>query len=163
MFPKLQGRGREAVEIDAETMAFLTQPVMLIIASADTDRRPSIARAIGLVPRGSDVLDLIFSRWQWPTIAHDVEATGRLAVTASRPSDYVTYQFKGRAELRDAGAEEVAIVRDYCAAVIETLKGQGVPDWMVARWTIDRDLAVARLNIDEAYVQTPGPRAGTSL
>ena len=119
-------------------------------------------RVLGLLV-GADACDLVFSRWQWPAIARDVVASGRLALTASRPSDYVTYQLKGRAELCEAGAEAAAVAREYCASVAETLGGQGVPEWMVARWTIDRDLAVARLRIDEAYVQTPGPRAGTAL
>ena len=151
------------MQLDGEMLEFLSSPVLFIVCAADADRRPAIARGLGVLGRGPDELDLILSRWQWPDAVRNIASSGRLAVTAARASDYVSYQLKGSATVRDADAEEVECARRYWAAISDTLVRGNVPACIAAQWAPDRDMVAARLRISEAYVQTPGPLAGTSL
>lgn len=108
-------------------------------------------------------LDLMVAGWQWPeTLAH-VRATGRLAATFSRPSDYETYQLKGRAGLRRADEDDLRLAERYRAEVEGLLTAQGVAPAAAAHWLIARDLAVVRLGVEEIHVQTPGPGAGAAV
>ena len=151
------------MQLSAETSRFLVSPVTIVIASSDSERRPTVGRGLGIRVGSPTHLDVIFSRWQWPRVAADLAQTRRLAVTCARPSDYVTYQVKGNADLRAAHADDVAHATRYCQEIRAVLAGLGVAPSAVAQWTAIKDLAVAMLEVTEAYVQTPGPKAGTAL
>jgi hypothetical protein len=151
------------MELDDATLDFFAGPVLLMVASVDQNRRPAIGRAMGLIVRSADTLDILVSRWQWPRVLDNVAASRRLAVTASRASDYLTYQLKGAASLRESGIEEKNASRRYHDAVRAELGQLNVPVWISGQWSADRDMMAVELRIAEAYVQTPGPLAGTSL
>ena len=151
------------MQLDQETLRFLAGPVMIIIGSSDGRNRPAIGRGLGIRGHGPAEIDLVFSRWQWPRTAADIAETRRLAVTCSRPSDYVTYQVKGRATLRDAEKEHIARADAYRTDICAVLTGLGIVPAAIAQWTVSEDLVVARLKVTEAYLQTPGARAGTAL
>jgi hypothetical protein len=151
------------MKLNDDILQFLTSPVMIIIGTRDAANRPAIARGLGASTRNDGAIEVAFCRWQWPQTARNIEATGALAVTCTRPSDYVSYQLKGEAALQPADACAQRRAQAYCQDIHEMLAGLGVPAHMVAQWTSDRDLVVARLSVREAYVQTPGARAGTAL
>ncbi|WP_126174472.1 hypothetical protein [Altericroceibacterium xinjiangense] len=151
------------MQLDQETLRFLASPVMIIIGSSDSGNRPAIGRGLGVLGRGPGEIDLVFSRWQWPRTAENVAETRRLAVTCSRPSDYVTCQVKGKARLLVAEKEHIARADAYRTDISAVLNGLGVARATIAQWTVPEDLVVARLEVAEAYLQTPGPRAGTAL
>ena len=151
------------MDLDEATLEFLAGPVLLMACAADGDRRPAIGRGMGVIVRAPDALDLIVSRWQWPRLVANVESSERLALTASRASDYATYQVKGSASVREADAGELGAARRYQAAIRAELGRGNVPAWISGQWVADREMATVRLRVAEAYLQTPGPRAGTSL
>ncbi|WP_114853033.1 pyridoxamine 5'-phosphate oxidase family protein [Bosea caraganae] len=151
------------IQIDAETARFLASPVMIILGTADSLGRPAIGRGLGCRFHTDGRMELAFSRWQWPRTAADIAATGQLAATWARPSDYVSYQLKGRAELREAGPGERDAAQRYCSDVSGVLTGLGVAPEQVAHWLTTQDLVLARLTVTEAYIQTPGQRAGVAL
>lgn len=94
--------------LDDERRAFLVSPVMIIVAGCGADLRPSTARALGARLGEGDVVELVASRWQWPTLVEDVARRGGVAVTFVRPNDYATYQAKGRGRVRAAGPDDLA-------------------------------------------------------
>jgi hypothetical protein len=151
------------MKLDGEILDFLASPVLLIVCAADRERRPAIGRGIGLLVEGPDELDLVLSRWQWPDLVRNIETSGRLALTACRASDYVCFQFKGTARVREAGATELECASAYWSAIDRSLRQEKVPPSIAAQWTPDRELVAARLRIIESYIQTPGPLAGASL
>ena len=151
------------MNLDEATLDFISGPVLLMACATDGDRRPAIGRAMGVIVQAPDTLDLIVSRWQWPQLVANAASSARLALTASRASDYVTYQVKGSALVRDAGAAELDAARHYHAAISEELGRGNVPAWISGQWAADREMVTLILSVAEAYVQTPGPRAGTSL
>ena len=151
------------MRLSEDIVGFVTSPVMIVLGSRDAANRPAIGRGLGIAARGDDLLDIVFCRWQWPRTAGDIDATGTLALTCARPSDYVSYQLKGDASLRAADAADRDLARAYRQDIAEVLIGLGVAPHMIAQWSSDRDLAVARLRVGTGYIQTPGTRAGTGL
>lgn len=149
------------MRLDDELIDFLARPLMCIIAAADNERRPATGRGVGVrVLDDRETIDVIFSGWQWPKLEACVRQTGRLAATFVSPSDYRTFQIKGRAAMREFGAAELAIADCFIASATDELSALGVPLPSIAQWLTARDAKVTRIDIGEIYVQTPGPRAG---
>lgn len=151
------------MKLDSELAEFLSGPVLLVLCAADAARRPSIARGMGAIVCGPNEVDVTISRWQWPDAVRNIAVSGRLALTASRASDYVTYQLKGSATVREADGEEIERARRYWASAAEALGRENVPPYITGQWAPDRDMVTASLRVAELYVQTPGPQAGTAL
>jgi len=87
--------------------AFIESPVMQIIGSANAARKPEVARGAGAwASPDRKSLSMIVSAWQWPQTIAYFRDNCRAAATFTRPSDYVSYQVKGTAELRPAPPEE---------------------------------------------------------
>ncbi|SSC66983.1 pyridoxamine 5'-phosphate oxidase family protein [Ciceribacter selenitireducens] len=147
--------------LDSELAAFIESPVMQIVGTADAARRPGIARGVGAWCTGRGAVDLVLSAWQWPQTIANIEENGRIAVTFSRPSDYVTYQIKGMAILRPASPAEIERSAGYTVSIVSTLMRNGLLPEIIAPWLTARDAVVATIRISSVYVQTPGAQAGT--
>ncbi len=148
--------------LDAELAAFIESPVMQVVGTANTTRRPGIARGVGAWRASDrDTIELVLSAWQWPETIANIEANGRIAVTFSRPSDYVTYQIKGMATLRPANDGEIERSAGYTVAIVSALMRNGLLPEIIAPWLTTRDAMVATIRISSVYVQTPGAQAGT--
>lgn len=149
------------MRLDDDLLAFLQRPLMCIIAAVDGAGRPSAARGVGFhVLEDRERIDVIFSGWQWPRIEPSVRKTQRLAATFVSPSDYVTFQIKGPAEMRDAEDSDDERAAQFINAATDELTELGVPPAVIAPWLTARDAKVVRLGTSEIYVQTPGPHAG---
>lgn len=136
---------------------------MCIIAAVDREGRPSAGRGIGLnVLDDRETIDVIFSGWQWPRLESSVRETGRLAVTFVSPSDYMTFQIKGAAAMRETGPSDLDHAERFMADATQALSSLGVPPAIIAPWLTARDAKIARLDAGEIYIQTPGPYAGMS-
>jgi hypothetical protein len=150
--------------INAEFASFMESAVMIIVGTCDDALRPQIARAVGvIVDRATGGLDLIVSDWQWPETIANVRRNGRLAVTFARPSDYVSYQVKGRATVIPASAAHLACAARYVEAMTATLVGNGLDARVTVPWLVDREPAALRLAAEMIFVQTPGDKAGQRL
>lgn len=151
------------MRLDDELLEFLQRPLMCILAAVDGEGRPSAGRGIGLhVLEDRETIDVIFSAWQWPRLETCVQQTGRLAVTFVSPSDYVTFQIKGPAAMRDTETADLDQADRFMADATSALASLGVPPPIIAPWLTARDARVARLAASEIYIQTPGPHAGMS-
>ncbi|WP_138468584.1 pyridoxamine 5'-phosphate oxidase family protein [Poseidonocella sp. HB161398] len=149
------------MRIDDDLIDFFGQPLMCIIAAADSAGRPAAGRGIGFELLGDrETIDVIFSGWQWPEIARGIEETGRMAATFVSPSDYVSFQLKGMARMRATLDADLVRSEAFMAAATAELAGLGVAPHMILPWLTARGACVARLAVSEIYVQTPGPLAG---
>ena len=150
--------------IDAELASFMESAVMIIVGTCDDALRPQIGRAAGaIVDRATGRVDLIVSDWQWPETIANVRRNGRLAVTFARPSDYVSYQVKGRATVIPPSAAHRACAARYVEAMTATLVGNGLDARVTTPWLVDREPAALRLAAEMIFVQTPGDKAGQRL
>jgi len=150
--------------IDSELASFMESAVMIIVGTCDDALRPQIGRAVGaVVDRATGGVDLIVSDWQWPETIANVRRNGRLAVTFARPSDYVSYQVKGRATVIPTSAAHRACAARYVEAMTATLVGNGLDARVTGPWLVDREPAALRLAAETIFVQTPGDKAGQRL
>lgn len=150
-----------AVQLDDTILTFFRRPLMCIVAGTDADGRPSAGRGIGFdVLDDRQSIDVIFSAWQWPRLESDIRQTGRIAATFVSPSDYVSFQLKGRAAMQDTGAHHLDRAERFIMAATNELESLGVPRHIIAAWLTAREARVARIAIREIYIQTPGPLAG---
>ena len=150
--------------IDAELASFMESAVMIIVGTCDNALRPQIGRAVGaIVDQATGGVDLIVSDWQWPETIANVRRNGRLAVTFARPSDYVSYQVKGRATVITAAASDRACAARYVRAMTAILVGNGLDVRVTAPWLVDREPVALRLVAEMIFVQTPGDKAGKML
>lgn len=149
------------MRLDDKLLDFFKRPLMCIVAVADEARRPSAGRGVGFhVGEDRETIDVIFSAWQWPRLEPAIRQTGRVAATFVSPSDYVSFQLKGSAVMRDADARDDEIAQQFIARATGELEGLGVPRDIIAPWLTAREARVARLTVSEIYIQTPGPLAG---
>ncbi|WP_116133235.1 pyridoxamine 5'-phosphate oxidase family protein [Tropicimonas sp. IMCC34043] len=152
------------MKIDEAMSTFVSGHVMIGLATRDWAGQASIARGVGVrVTDNGAGLDILISGRQWRRSVENLAANGALASTFSSPTDYITYQFKGHAELAAAGPADLVLARSYIAGMRARLADLGVPENVAAQWFSDEDLRCARLGIELAFVQTPGPRAGEVL
>jgi hypothetical protein len=150
------------MHLDPALAAFMTSPVMIIIGSRDVSLQPAIGRGLGARIE-NEAIEVVFSAWQWPATQANLRANGNAAITFSRPADYVTYQLKGRAVIRACVQSDLKCCERYSKDVTGVLRSLGLTPQLIAPLLSDRDLVVARMQVAEVYVQTPGPRAGEPL
>ncbi len=151
--------------LNRELIAFVQEPVMMILTVQSLDGRPTIGRGLGARASADGArLDLFFSRAQWPDLAAGCSAAAPIAATFCRPSTYLTYQVKGRV-LESAGvdADDHRLARTYMRDTRAVLKGLGISDRQVDYWLTDRDLVRVGFAPDAVFTQTPGPDAGRIL
>ncbi|MBB3353167.1 pyridoxamine 5'-phosphate oxidase family protein [Rhizobium lentis] len=150
-----------AVRLDDRLLDFFNRPLMCIIAVADETGRPSAGRGVGFhLLEDRETIDVIFSAWQWPRLEIGIRQTGRIAATFVTPSDYVSFQLKGSAGMREIQSSDLDRADHFITAATNELESLGVPRHLISPWLTAREARVARLVISEIYVQTPGPLAG---
>jgi hypothetical protein len=158
------------VSISDELKAFLEGPVSVLVGTRDSRLVPEITRAWG--PRVSPdrrrvslCIPLATSR----KTLDNLEAIGEIAVTFSLPTDYRTFQLKGRhAMAAEPDSSDLAAVerhRDAFGMVNEQL---GQPRQRVeAFWRAEIETSAVLVKVffvpEHVFDQTPGPGAGRRL
>jgi len=152
------------MRLDQDLANFTSSAVMIILGTSNDALQPEIGRAVGAVARPEQgEIDLVLSVWQWPGTVSNVRANGRLSVTFARPSDYVSYQAKGRAAVIPCTDEHLARAAAYIDATSAVLADLGLGREISAPWLITRDLTALSLSVESVFVQTPGAKAGQML
>jgi antitoxin component of RelBE/YafQ-DinJ toxin-antitoxin module len=98
-----------------------------------------------------------------PPLLRNIAETGRLAVQLSNPADHRTLQIKGRT-LRSGLAPEAdrAFVESFVEQLAHVVDELGISYERVVRMTCWPAIVV-ELDVEEIYLQTPGPGAGAPL
>ncbi len=149
------------MRLGPDLVHFMRSPVMIILGTHDRDLCPEIGRAAGAVVEPEEGrADLVVSGWQWPETVANVRENGHLCATFARPSDYVCYQIKGRADVISATPAHLEVSARYLAATGAALLELGLDRPLSAPWLVGRDPVVLRLSIEQVFVQTPGEGAG---
>ena len=146
--------------LDKELIAFVTGNIMATLGTADADRQPAIARAVGVRHGGGDTLRIVYSQKRWPQVAPNVDKTQLLALTCANPVDYTTYQLKGPASVGTLNDADMQCNADYIARSGDILPLAMTDPRHVAIWMNSEDLGVIVQQVSEVYIQTPGSRAG---
>mgnify|MGYP000867947086 CR=1 FL=1 len=149
------------MRLDDRLIDFFERPLMCIVAAADLARRPAAGRGIGFhIGEDRETIEIVFSAWQWPRLEAAIRMSARVAATFVSPSDYVSFQLKGSAAIRDTAPYHLECSERFMQRATGELEALGVPSAVIAPWLTGREATVARLTISEIYIQTPGPLAG---
>ena len=156
-----------AAQLPPDLVAVMARGVSVIVGSRDAQLRPSIMRAVGSrVETGGRDITVYLSRTQSRQVLQDIAATGHIAVVFSEPSTHRTVQLKAsRAEIRSAGDQDVPVLAAYLASMEQEIQQVGFAPPMTRAMLAHRleDVVAVRFTPEQAFDQTPGPRAGAPL
>lgn len=153
--------------LSPEHIAMIGKGVSAIVASRNAALRPSLMRAVGtgISTDGSEIT-VYLARTQSRQLLQDLAATGHLAVVFSEPLSHRTVQVKSKAvRLRAADESDLPLLRRYLASMEYEVACVGFDaDFVRAMLACELgDVVAVSFRPDEAYDQTPGPRAGSAL
>jgi hypothetical protein len=156
-----------STDLPADLVAMMARGVSVIVASRDAQLRPSLMRAVGsrVEAQGREVT-VYLSRPQSRQVLQDVAATGQIAVVFSEPSTHRSVQLKAsRVEMRAAGTQDEPVLAAYLASMEREVQQVGFPPPLTRAMLACRleDVVALRFTPEQAFEQTPGPRAGTAL
>lgn len=159
--------GMSSSLLSAELIAMVDRGVSVIVSSCNAALRPSLMRAVGsaITPDGQTIT-VYLSRKQARQLLEDVAATGRIAVVFSEPYSHRTLQVKAvSARLRSARSSDQPILQRYLLAMQDEVSrvgfGHAFTRAMLA-YGID-DVVAVSFEPEQAFDQTPGPKAGAPL
>ncbi len=153
--------------IPPELLAMMARGVSVIVASRDQALRPSMMRAVGSeVASDGSAITVYVSRSQSRQLIQDVATSGHVAAVFSEPATHRTVQVKaGRATLRNAEAADAPVLARYLASMEHEIQRVGYAPPMTRAMLSHRldDLVAIRFEPEQAFDQTPGPKAGALL
>jgi hypothetical protein len=156
-----------AASLPSDLVAIMARGVSVIVASRDAALRPSLMRAVGsrVEADGRDIT-VYLSRPQSRQLVQDLAATGHIAVVFSVPSTHRSVQLKAsRVEMRNADADDAPVLARYLASMENEVQQVGFAPPLTRAMLAHRldDVVAVRFTPEQAFDQTPGPRAGTAI
>lgn len=157
----------EPLRLPAELLAMIERGVSVIVGSRDAQLRPSVMRAVGSRAGPADgEITVYLSRPQSRQVLQDIAANGRIAVVFSQPSTHRSIQVKATsAALRQADARDQPQLARYLAAMEREIQLVGFAPQLTRAMLACRleDVVAVSFRPEQAFDQTPGPRAGAAL
>jgi len=156
-----------AAAIPADLLEMMTRGVSVNVASRDMAFRPSLMRAVGsnVTPDGR-LVTVYLSRRQSGQLIQDVAATGFIAAVFSQPATHRAVQVKStRAVLRNAEPADEPLLAAYLASMEREIQQVGYAPGLTRAMLAHRleDVVAISFEPEQAFDQTPGPKAGTRL
>lgn len=156
-----------APQLPPDLVAMMAKGVSVIVASRNAQLRPSIMRAVGsrVEADGRDIT-VYLARRQSRQLLQDLAATGWIAVVFSSPSTHRSVQLKAsRVGMRGAGEADAPVLAAYLESMEQEIQQAGFGPRTTRAMLAHRldDLVAVRFTPEQAFDQTPGPRAGAAL
>jgi hypothetical protein len=156
-----------AVPLPPELVAMMARGVSVIVASRDAALRPNLMRAVGSrVEEDGRTITVYLARRQSRQVVQDLGATGHIAVVFSEPSTHRSVQLKAsRVQMRNADAQDTPVLSRYREAMEREIQQVGFAPPLTRAMLAHRldDVVAVQFTPEQAFDQTPGPRAGTPL
>ena len=157
----------ESVSLEPEDAAFIQGGVSIIAAARDGTNDTTVARAMGcrVLPDRRQVT-IFLSAAQSGALLSDIRANGILAVVFSQPTSHRTIQLKGTdAVVVSLENDDPHIWAAYREQLTGELKALGFSDAFVRAMlkAPSGDVVAVTFTPSAAFLQTPGPKAGTPL
>lgn len=153
-------------KLTAELAAFCQSGISIVLGSRGADGRPVAGRALACTVSPNGAVRLMMARRPNQKLLEALARGGAIAATFTRPQNHRSIQLKSaRARTVDPGANASALVDAQCANFRSELTNVGYSESFAATycaWNAD-DLIAVEFTVDAAFVQTPGPGAGSAL
>ena len=155
------------VHLPPDLLAMMARGVSVIVGSRDAALRPSLMRAVGSrFEADSAAITVYLARPQSRQLLQDIAATGQIAVVFSEPSTHRTVQLKAsRATQRAAGQDDLEALAAYLASMEHEIQAVGFRPELTRAMLAHRleDVVALTFTPEQAFDQTPGPRAGAAI
>lgn len=153
--------------IDTELAAFLCGAVSMLVATANTQRQPSLVRALGCrLSADRRELTLLLARSRSAPVIAGLQSNPAVAVVFSQPSTHRTLQLKADAATLEPAADgDAALAGAYRERMVPELARVGMSEAFTRAFLAfaEDDLVALRLRPTVAFSQSPGPQAGQLL
>jgi hypothetical protein len=150
-----------------ELAGLMRTGVSVIVGSADAGGRPSVMRAVGArIDPVAPKVTVYLPAGPSAQLLDDIAATGRIAVVFSQPSTHRSVQLKSsRCEQRPAVQDEAPLLERFRTAFGHELASIGYPVDFAHAMLLHplADVVAVTFEPEQAFDQTPGPRAGTPV
>lgn len=160
------GRLLGASVLTAELADFCQSGLSVVVGTRGPDGWPIAGRAKGCRIDADGRVRVFLRRAASQAILDAVAGGAGVAATFSRPSDHRTIQLKaGHGRVVEPRAGDVAEAERQLAIFRDELVGIGYPPAFAWPFTLVHpgDLAAVEFLPEAAFVQTPGPSAGSPL
>jgi hypothetical protein len=147
-----------------EVLSFLRGGKSLVIGTRDPQLLAECGRAVGLrAAADRQHVSVFLPEPTGQRTLANLRDNGQIAIGLSHPPDHRSLQLKGQVlALTPASEEELAFVRGYMSELGASLDAVGLPARVLARVNYLPCIR-AHVRVDEIYLQTPGPDAGSVL
>ncbi|MDM7941978.1 MAG: pyridoxamine 5'-phosphate oxidase family protein [Hydrogenophaga sp.] len=153
--------------LSPDHLAMMDGGVSVIVSSCGADLTPSVMRAVGShIGDGGRHITVFVCRSQSARLLGDVARSARLAAVFSQPSTHRTVQLKTRAaRLREATDADVPALQRYLRGMETELTRIGFDAVYARAMLMHRldDVVAIEFEPEQAFDQTPGPRAGQPI
>lgn len=158
---------QEAVPLAPDEAAFIEGGVSIIAAARDANNEMTVSRAIGCrVSADRRQVTVFLSTVQSGALLADVRANGVIAVVFSQPTSHRAIQLKGSdAAVVPLASEDPHLWAAYRARMAAAVQQHGFSEAFVRAMlnAPSGDVVAVAFTPTAAFVQTPGPKAGTPL
>ena len=163
----MAGRTPEPALLDETNAALIQGGVSISASSRTSENVPVMARAVGCrVSPDRRTVTLLFHGPAAEDFLESIRTSRRIAVVFSQPSTLQTIQLKGSdAVAAAAHKRDLELTTAYCNSIVAILSPLGYPEPMLRAilWSEPERLWTVAFTPTEAFLQTPGPRAGERL
>ncbi|HET7716047.1 MAG TPA: hypothetical protein VFK86_10515 [Bauldia sp.] len=149
-----------------DLVQFLQSGVSMVLASCDGNRRPVVGRGLACRIDEAGNVRLVVRTGSNPDLLSAIARGGGLAATFTRPSDHRSIQLKASfARTAATDPQDGAAAARQTAALRANLIEDGYWEAFAAQYcAFEPDgLTVIEFVPERAFVQTPGPGAGSPL
>ena len=144
--------------------------VIVIVGTRDADGVPEVSRAWGVrVLPDCDELEICVSSRVCGRTLDNLANNQQIAVTITRPSNYRSFQVKGRAiETRSITPSDRERITRHQRAFTDEVVAVGMPEQSAVRLSSIEmedapEITNIRVLVETVFNQTPGPGAGSRL
>jgi hypothetical protein len=163
----MAGKNLAPTLLDETNAALIAGGVSINASSRTAENIPVMGRAVGCrVSADRRTVTLFFSTTSASELLDGIRSTGQIAVVFSQPSTVQTIQLKGSdVAVVPALKRDVKLVEQYCDVFVAEVCPLGYNEALVRSlmWIDPADIIAVAFTPSEAFVQTPGPRAGEPL
>jgi len=153
--------------LDAEHAAFIQGPVSIHAASRNARYETTVTRGIGCrVSADRRHVTVFLSASQSAALLADLQSDGAIAVVFSQPSSHRTIQLKGiDATVTRTTAQDPHLLAAYRSNLAADVGPMGYSEAFVRALVAAAlgDAVAVTFTPSAAFLQTPGPKAGTPL
>jgi hypothetical protein len=150
--------------ISDEVLSFLSGGKSVVIGTRDKQLLAEAGRAVGLRAAADRLhVSVFLPESSGARSLANLRDNGHIAIGLSHPPDHRSLQLKGQVvALTPASDEDLVFVRGYISELAAVLDVVGLPARVVARVNYLPCIR-ADVCVEEIYLQTPGPDAGSVL